>query len=383
MYESFYGLKEKPFNITPDPDYFYMSQAHDNAYMHLQYALDENKGFVVITGEIGSGKTTLINFLLKNVRQDLHVALINHTNVLPAEFLEMICQELELDIDSMGKAEMLDTVYEFLLRQYRQRKRVGLIIDEAQNLPLETIEEIRMLSNLDTEKRHLLQMILVGQQELRDKLQRDELKPFAQRVTVHWHLRALNRKEVGQYIHHRLKVAAGKHVDIFNKDAIDAISQHSGGIPRRINVLCDWALLHGYADDMNTIDGKVIEEVVTERKTSGFFVSSEEDDQAVPASSPALVESPQELKKSYQALQRKINVLGKAMIHLNRMLTVREKKQKERDKVIIELYKLLQENKKSRKAKPVEYNQLKKQVDTDKTKLLRPAFHERGLGRKK
>ena len=383
MYESFYGLKEKPFNITPDPDYLYMSQIHDDAYMHLQYALNENKGFVVITGEIGSGKTTLINFLLKNIRQDIHVGLINHASVGPTEFIGMVCQELELDTEGMGKGEMVHAVYQFLLRQFRQRKRVALIVDEAQNLPLETIEEIRMLSNLDTEKYHLLQMILVGQPELRAKLQRDELKQFAQRVTVHSHLRALDREEVGQYIQHRLKVAAAKNVGIFDKDAIDAIFRHSRGIPRRINVLCDWALLYGYADDINVIDGKVIEEVVREKKAAGFFVASEEDDQAVSSSFPALTKSPQEWKESYQTLERKINVLGKAMIHSNRMLTSWEKKHKRRDKVLIELFKLLQDSMKGRKATPPEYNQLKKQGGTSKTKAWRFASDERRLEKKK
>ncbi|MDY6953086.1 MAG: ATPase, T2SS/T4P/T4SS family, partial [Thermodesulfobacteriota bacterium] len=182
MYESFYGLKEKPFNITPDPDYFYMSQVHENAYTHLQYAIKENKGFVVITGEIGSGKTTLINLLLKNIEEDVLVGVISSATLLPEEFIKMACQELELGTEGMDKVEMVDALHQFLLKQFAEKKRVVLIIDEAQNLPLETIEEIRVLSNLDTEKDHLIQMILVGQPELKSKLQQRQLKQFVQRV---------------------------------------------------------------------------------------------------------------------------------------------------------------------------------------------------------
>ncbi len=178
MYESFYGLKEKPFNLLPDPDYLYMSQGHENAYTHLEYAVAENKGFAVITGEIGSGKTTLINFLLGKIQQDIRVGLINTTHVSPTHFIKMICQEYELKVDGRDKAEVLDLFHGFLLSQFSERKRVILIIDEAQNLTPKTMEEIRMLSNLEAEKHHLIQIVLAGQPDLRNRLQRKALEQF-------------------------------------------------------------------------------------------------------------------------------------------------------------------------------------------------------------
>ena len=184
MYEQFYGLKEKPFQLTPDPDYLFMSQVHENIYAHLEYAIAENKGFVVITGEIGSGKTTLINHLLRNIQQDIQVGLLNQTNVTPVQFIKRICHEFELPVEGMDKAEMLDSFHEFMLTRFAAGKRVVLIIDEAQNLPVQTLEELRMLSNLEDEKQHLIQIILSGQPELRQKLRRKDLEQFTQRVTV-------------------------------------------------------------------------------------------------------------------------------------------------------------------------------------------------------
>jgi len=154
MYESYYGLKEKPFKILPDPGYLYMSQGHENAYTHLEYAIAENKGFVVITGEIGSGKTTLINYLLGKIQEDIKVGVVNNTYVSPTQFLRMVCQEFDLEEENLDKSGMLHLLQGFLIRQFADRKRVVLIIDEAQNLTTKTMEEVRMLSNLEDEKNH-------------------------------------------------------------------------------------------------------------------------------------------------------------------------------------------------------------------------------------
>ena len=252
MYESFYGLKEKPFDLHPDPDYLYMSRGHENAYTHLEYAIAENKGFVVVTGEIGSGKTTLINFLLTKIRQDIEVGLISNTSLTPEQFIAMICEEFEVPLqgDGSDKAKMLGRFHAFLLEQFAKKKRVILIVDEAQNLSPEALEEIRMLSNLEAEKHHLIQILLVGQPELKYKLQMKNLEQFAQRVTVHCHLDGLGPEEVDRYIRYRLTVAGAKGSDIFSEDAIEAIHKHSRGIPRLINILCDTALVFGYADSL-------------------------------------------------------------------------------------------------------------------------------------
>ncbi|MEA2109171.1 MAG: AAA family ATPase, partial [Pseudomonadota bacterium] len=209
MYKSFYGLKEKPFNLNPDPAYLFWSGGHENAYTHLEYTITENKGFGVITGEVGSGKTTLINHLINKIPKNLHLALINNPDVSPTQLLKMLCQEYELVSTDNDKTVLLEHLHNFLLQIYANQQRAILIIDEAQNLPAETIEEIRLLSNLETEKEHLIQIILVGQPELKEKLQRRSLRQFTQRVTVHAHLTGLTVDDVRHYIQHRLKVAGG------------------------------------------------------------------------------------------------------------------------------------------------------------------------------
>lgn len=271
MYESFYGLKEKPFNLTPDPDYLYMSPAHENAFTHLEYALAENKGFAVISGEIGAGKTTLINYLLSKIRQDTIVGLLNNASVTTQQFMRLICEEFELEVRGMNKADMLDRLRNFLLACFAEKKRVVLIIDEAQNLPSATLEEIRMLSNLEAEKHHLIQIVLCGQPELRTKLKRQELRQFAQRVTVHCHLGSLDSEEMNRYINHRLRIAGTNHHSLFTDDALKGVYKYSRGIPRVINILCDAALVYGFADGLKTIDGRVIEEVVKDKREAGLF----------------------------------------------------------------------------------------------------------------
>jgi general secretion pathway protein A len=275
MYESFYGFREKPFQLPPDPEYVFMSNTHQEVFTHLEYAIQEKKGFVVITGEIGAGKTTLMNVLLNRIPQDVETAVITQTNLQPGEFLRRVCDEFELDIISGNMSEMLDSLHEFLLRQYQEGRRVVLIVDESQNLPLRTIEELRMLSNLELEKEHLLQMILLGQPNLRDKLRKKELEQFSQRISVHCHLRRLNRQETEKYIQHRLKVAGGKDPDLFTKEAVDYVYRGAKGIPRLINILCDGALLYGYADELKTIEKQTVLQIIKERQS--LITSSQEE----------------------------------------------------------------------------------------------------------
>ena len=296
MYEAFYGLKEKPFNLTPDPDYIYMSPAHENAFTHLEYALAENKGFVVITGEIGAGKTTMINFLLNRIPQDVHAGIINNTSVPTGQFIRMICEEFELKVKGQNKGGMLDRFQRFLVECFAENKRVVLIIDEAQNLSVRTLEEIRMLSNLEAEKQHLIQIVLSGQPELRAKLRKKELEQLAQRVTVHSHLRGLDADEVARYIRHRLRVAGADHRELFTPEAVEALARYSKGIPRIINILCDAALVYGFADELQDIGKEVIENVVNDKKEAGLFDPSREH---VPAAAKK-----QSLAASVAILQR-------------------------------------------------------------------------------
>jgi general secretion pathway protein A len=348
MYESFYGLKEKPFNLLPDPEYLFMSQGHENTYTHLEYAIAENKGFVVITGEIGSGKTTLLNFLLERIGEDINIGLINNTYVRPTQLIKMICKEYELEVEGMDKTEMVDLFHGFLLRQFAERKRVVLIIDEAQNLTPEAMEEIRMLSNLEAEKHHLLQMILVGQPELKHKLQRKELRQFAQRVTVSCHLNGLNKKEVDKYIRHRLKVAGAEGIDIFNAGAIAAIASYSHGIPRVINILCDTALVYGYADELKAIDKKAIEHVIRAREAGGIFSGITQDEKGEPSSSPMEDVISGSLENRLGEMERRIRLMEDVVGGMGQRVDNLVQKKNERDTIVLELFKMLKKSMESR-----------------------------------
>ncbi|MDY6955000.1 MAG: hypothetical protein SWE60_26150, partial [Thermodesulfobacteriota bacterium] len=219
----------------------------------------------------------------------------------------------------------------------------------------------RVLSNLDTEKDHLIQMILVGQPELKSKLQQRQLKQFVQRVTVHCHLRGLHQEEAGQYVSHRLHVAGAENGGIFDKEAMDAVYAYSRGIPRMINILCDSALLYGYADDLKIIGREAIEEVVKERRGEGFFLDPKADGQQSQAAFPSEAADGNPWDIRFQALERRINLLAKAVVHMNRTLSALANQIGKRDRVNIELLKMLQENMKRRKALLFRYRQLKAQ----------------------
>ena len=344
MYESFYGLKEKPFNILPDPDYLYMSKGHENAFTHLEYAIMENKGFVVITGEIGSGKTTLINFLISKIQQEVQIGLINQTYVTPTQFIKMVCQDFELQVDGLDKAEMVDHLHEFLLTQFSNKERVILIVDEAQNLTPKTMEELRMLSNLEAEKHHLIQMILVGQPELKNKIQRKDLVQFAQRVTVTCHLNGLSQNEVKDYIVYRLKVSGATNIDIFNKESYRTIYEYSKGIPRLINVICDAALVYGYADGKKNITQSIIDSVINERNEGGLFTANLQPDKKDSITPLAEANGTVILPNHFQDIERRIHLIENRLDSLDQRLTINSKQREDRDEIVIELFKMLKES---------------------------------------
>lgn len=278
MYKAFYGLREKPFSILPDPDYLFFSKDHRDAFSMLEYAVTENTGFVVLTGEIGSGKTTLLNHLLRQVDPECKVGLINNTHVNFNQLMKMICLEFELEVSGLDVVEMVDAFVQFLLRQYAARRKVILIVDEAQNLSVKVLDQIRMLSNYDAEKECLIQIILLGQPELRRKLNQKQLEQFMQRVTMSSHLNRLETADVKEYIQHRLKVAGAPRLDIFNDDAIAAIARYSRGIPRLINTLCEIGMVYGFAEEMPVVGADLIEAIIEERDTSGFYALGTADD---------------------------------------------------------------------------------------------------------
>ncbi len=348
MYESFYGLKEKPFNLSPDPDYLYMSPGHENVYNHLEYAVQESKGFVVVSGEVGAGKTTLINYLLRAIPQAIHVGIINNTLVEPQELLRMICQEFDLDITNAEKTVLLTRFYNYLLECYAKRERVILIIDEAQNLPEKSLEEIRMLSNLESEKEHLIQMILVGQPQLKDKLRRKSLEQFVQRVTVYCHLHALDKAQVENYIRHRLIVAGAQDLGIFDPEAVDAIFKHSQGIPRLINILCDSALVYGYADDVRVIGRDLIDSVARARNLEERAESHDplrEEEKIFEAPPPdSLAVLKQEMEGRFKMLEEKLASQEDRLLQLSKGLESRQGQKDERDEIIIKLFKMVKKN---------------------------------------
>ncbi len=253
MYEKFYGFTDKPFNMTPDSKFFYPSAKHEEALNCLLLAISERNGFVVITGEIGSGKTTVCRTLLNRLDKTTKVALVLNTHLGKKELLTTILEDLDIEYRSTSKTHLLSALNKYLIEQASKDVNVVVIIDEAQNLTPAVLEEVRMLSNLETETEKLIQIILLGQPELKKKLAMPKLEQFRQRVVFHFHLEPLNREETSEYIKHRLKKAGNLASDIFTDAAIDEIYQHSKGVPRLINVICHNALISGLVYETKNI----------------------------------------------------------------------------------------------------------------------------------
>jgi len=255
MYLSLFGLNEKPFAITPDPRYLYLSERHAEALAHLLYGINEAGGFVQLTGEVGTGKTTVVRSLLAQTPQNAEIALILNPRMTAPEFLLTICEELGIgvpDYATESLKDLVDILSHYLLRAHGAGKRIVLVVDEAQNLAPEVLEQVRLLTNLETNTQKLLQIILIGQPELREILARTELRQLAQRITGRYHLCPLLRQETAAYVRHRLRVA-GATSDIFTPHALAEVHRLSGGVPRVINVICDRALLAAYTQDRHRV----------------------------------------------------------------------------------------------------------------------------------
>lgn len=259
MYESFFGLTEPPFNVTPDPRFIYLSRHHLEALSTLLYGVESRRGFIEITGEIGAGKTTLCRTLLQEIQGRAHTAFIFNPKLSEFELLQTIVEDLGVTPKGKRKKDYFDALNHFLLEELEKGINTVLIIDEAQNLSPRALEQIRLLSNLETAREKLLQIILVGQPELRTLLARPDLAQLYQRITIRYHLPALNREETEKYLVHRLHVA-GSEEPFLTPEAIDRIYQYSAGIPRLINVLADRALLGAFVKKIRTIEALLIEE---------------------------------------------------------------------------------------------------------------------------
>jgi len=264
MYLEFYGLTENPFNVTSDPDFLYLSHTHNEALNHLIYGIDQRKGFVEVTGEIGCGKTTLCRVLLNRLGTDTRTSLILNSSLPETQLLEAILNDFGIVPERRSKVVFIRQLNEFLLGQLSRGNNAVLIIDEAQNLRLSTLETIRMLSNLETAKEKLLQIILVGQPQLRDKLNSPALLQLRQRISVRFHVNPLEKHETLKYIEHRLGVAGPGGSVYFQPEAIDRIFAYSGGVPRVINLVCDKSLLLGFVNSTRAIGAGIIEKSIEE-----------------------------------------------------------------------------------------------------------------------
>jgi general secretion pathway protein A len=266
MYLSFFGLNEKPFAITPDPRYLYLSERHAEALAHLLYGINEAGGFVQLTGEVGTGKTTTIRSLLAQTPKNAEVALILNPRMTAPEFLLTICEEIGIGVPDYAAGslkDLVDILNDYLLKAHAGGRRVVLVVDEAQNLATDVLEQVRLLTNLETNTQKLLQIILIGQPELRTLLDRNELRQLAQRITGRYHLDPLSADETAAYVRHRLRVA-GATTDIFTAPALSEVYRLSGGVPRVINVIADRALLGAYTQDKHRVDGSLVRAAATE-----------------------------------------------------------------------------------------------------------------------
>lgn len=269
MYERFYGFRQRPFTLTPNPDFLYLSRVHQEALGHLRLAVESHAGFVALTGEVGAGKTTVLQTLLRSLDRRVAVARLVNTLLEPRELIEAILIDLGAESVPVTKPAMLRDLAVILVNQRRQGGRVVIVIDEAQNLSYPALEELRMLSNFETETSKLMHIILAGQPELRDRLSSPDLDQLSQRITIRYHLTPLDAHDTHEYINHRLRQAAAGPPMVFGPELTGAVHERSGGLPRLINVICDAVLMAGYGEDRTVITAPLLATVIRELEESG------------------------------------------------------------------------------------------------------------------
>jgi general secretion pathway protein A len=264
MYNEFYGFREAPFNITPDPRFLFFSDKHREAFNHVLFGIRERKGFIQITGEVGAGKTTVCRAILSELGPSCKTALILNPLMTATQMMRTILLELGLEPRRLDRSAYLEILNRFLLEQAEAGNDVVLLIDEAQDLEPELLEQVRLLSNLETDQRKLLQIVLIGQPELREKLDQRGLRQLRQRITVRYHLKPLNRFETERYIHHRLRVAGADGRPSFSPWAIRRVHRYAQGVPRLINAVCDKALLYGYVNGTYELKSRAVGRAIRE-----------------------------------------------------------------------------------------------------------------------
>jgi general secretion pathway protein A len=319
MYTHYYGFKEKPFKLVPDPRYLYLSDAHKAALSHLKYGLEDRNGFVVVTGEVGCGKTLLLRVLINELPRSTRIARVINTNFNAKELLEHVLNEFGVETHGETKPRMIALLTQVLLKSFSEGNEAVLVIDEAQNLSIDAIEELRMISNLETNTAKLVQIVMVGQPQLRRKMNHPDLEQLKQRVTVQYHLSALDEPDTTGYVNHRLKIAKAGRADIFTAEAMKMIYAYSRGIPRLINVVADAALRLGYVEEKKVLDEKLLTEVIQELKEIG---DTEEGETHVTreVSTPPLDQTVIELNKKFQGLYDKMQAAYNQKDEENRIL---------------------------------------------------------------
>ncbi|MCK5191928.1 MAG: AAA family ATPase [Methylococcales bacterium] len=270
MYKELYGFQEKPFKLTPDPAFLYLSKQHEMALSMLNYGLQNEAGITVITGEVGAGKTTLIREVLRNINKEVEVGLITNAHNGFGDLLQLVLMAFDITTETLDKASRYKVLTDFMINNYANNRATVLIVDEAQNMDVDTLEELRLISNINVDKHLVLQLVLVGQPEFLEKLQRDDLRQLAQRVSVDYMIKPLGYKETKAYIKHRLVIAGGKE-NIIDKYAIAVVYYYSGGIPRLINTLCDFSLVFGFSEGLSHINLDIMLDVIKGKQAGGIF----------------------------------------------------------------------------------------------------------------
>jgi len=276
MYEEFYHLTEKPFTLSPDPSFLFLGKSHRRAMNILEYGVESDAGITVISGEVGTGKTTLLRGLIDELGDDVTIGMITNTQHDFGDLLKWVLMSYDIDTDETDHVKLYKLLVDFITREHKAGRRVLLIIDEAQNLGSNALEDIRMLTNINVDKNPVLQLILVGQPELIEMLRKKELRQFAQRVSADYLLQPLTFQETQKYIRHRIKIAGGNE-NLFALTAFATVYYHSGGIPRIINTICDMALVYGFADEAPKIRKEIVLDAIRDRKVGGLVIRDDQN----------------------------------------------------------------------------------------------------------
>ncbi len=365
MYESFYSLKKMPFSALSDFDSIFLGETRSGVYSQLEHAIVESNEFVVVTGKNGSGKTSLVNHFLGKVRQNVKIGFINDIFTHIDDVLKFICVKFELDVEGKNRMEMLDSFHAFLLKQYELKQRVVLVIDNAQNLSPGALEEIWMLSNLESESLQIIQVILVGQPELECVLRRKDLAKFAQRITMHLHLAGMSVVETEDYIRYRLSDAGSVKKDLFEEEAVRLIHSYSSGLPRLINIFCDTALANGFADSLQQISKDVVEAVGPDDMESKISSDTEQDEDIDLSSLPEDSFTPENSRGILSSVAEKISRLESLSENIDGKLAILVKRRGRQDETVVQLNKMLMESLKRHGNTLKQFRSFREQISRD------------------